>query len=210
VHFDKVVDQSVGLVAVIDDPSAKRVAMRVDAVKRGNGPDDAARAMKRLDDMLAADNAIGELVVDGARIIAFPGRNRQERQFFGPFTQAGALEGEVIRVGGQDNTIHVHLRDGDQIYTNCVTTPEVGRRLGHHLLGPTVRLLGEGRWVRFPDGQWELRQFRIRDFELLEDVSLPEVVSRLRAVKGNNWASVTAPIDTLLEERGGSERGKPH
>ncbi|MER8482600.1 hypothetical protein [Mesorhizobium sp. M1322] len=210
VHFDGIVDQSVGLVAVIEDQSATRVATRVNAVKRGDGPDDATRAMKRLDDMLAADNAVGELVLDGAKIIAFPGRNRQERQFFGPFTQAGALDGEVIRVGGQDDTIHVHLRDGERIYTSCVTTPEVGRRLGHHLLGPTVRLLGEGRWVRFPNGLWELRQFRIRDFELLEDVSLPEVVSRLRAVKGNEWNAVAAPIDTLLDERGGEERGKPH
>lgn len=210
VHFDGIIDRSVGLVAVIEDQSVRRVAMRVDAVRRGDGPDDATRAMKRLDDMLAIDSAVGELLRDGEKIIAFPGRNRPERQFFGPFTQTGGLEGEVIRVGGQDDTIHVHLRDGEQIYTSCITSPEVGRRLGHYLLGPTVRLLGEGRWVRFPDGQWELRQFRIRDFEILEDVSLPEVVSRLRAVKGNEWAAVAAPIDTLLDERGGRERDQPH
>lgn len=210
VHFEKLVDQSVGLVAVVGEHAVSRVAVRVQAVKRGDGPDDAVRAMKRLDDMLAADNAIGELLRDGEKIIAFPGRTRPERQFFGPFTQAGAIEGEVIRVGGQDDTIHVHVRDGDQIYTSCVTSPEVGRRLGYHLLGPIVRLLGEGRWVRFPDGQWELKQFRIRDFEVLEDVSLPEVVARLRAVAGNEWSSVDAPIDAILAERGDADGSQPH
>ncbi|WP_442580564.1 hypothetical protein ACSBOB_00735 [Mesorhizobium sp. ASY16-5R] len=210
VHFDRIVDQSVGVVAVVEDPCAVRVQIRLHAVERGDGPDDAARAMKRLDDMLAADNAVGELLHEGDRIIAFPGRNRAVRQFFGPFTQVGAIEGEVIRIGGQDDTIHVHLRDGDHVHTACVTTHEIGRQLGHYLLGPIVRVLGEGRWVRYPDGQWELRQFRIRGFEVLGDDDLPTLVSRLRAVPGNKWDEVSNPVETVLDERGGNVRSQPH
>lgn len=210
VHFDRIVDQSVGVVAVVEEQSASRVQTRLHAVERGDGPDDAKRAMKRLDDMLAADNAVGELLHDGDKIITFQGRNRAERQFFGPFTQVGAIEGEVIRIGGQDDTIHVHLRDGDHVHTACVTTHEIGRQLGHHLLGPIVRVLGEGRWVRYPDGQWELRQFRIRSFEVLDDDDLPTLVSRLRAVPGNKWDEVSKPVELVLDERGGRDRSQSH
>lgn len=210
VHFEGIVDKSVGVVAIVEEQAVARVAHRLHAVKRGDGPDDAAKAMKRLDDMLASDNAVGELLLDGANVIAFPGRNRPERQIFGPFTQAGVLEGEIIRVGGQDDTIHVHLRDGDQIHTGCVASPEVARRLGHHLFGPVVRVVGEGRWVRFPDGQWELKQFRIRDFQVLEDVELPEIVAQLRAVKGNEWSNVKAPVEMILDERGNGSGSHRH
>lgn len=210
VHFEHIVNKSVGLVAVVEEQSLSRVETRIRAIGGGNGPEDGMKAMKRLDDMLASDNAVGELLRDEVQIIPFPGKTRERPVSFGPFTQVGTIEGEVVRVGGQDDTIYVMLRDGDRIFSGCVTTREVGQRLGHHLLGPIIRAHGEGRWIRHADGEWEMKSFRIRDFDVLEETSLPEVVARLRAVKGNGWAEVDSPIDTILSERGQAIGGRPN
>jgi hypothetical protein len=52
---------------------------------------------------------------------------------------------------------------------------------------------------------WELRSFRISDFEVLDDAPLLEVVGKLRKVKGSDWSAVPDPVRTLLAERLGDE-----
>lgn len=205
VHFLTLVDASVGLAATVDHVAAPKVDERVLAAGRGGGPEDALRAIIRLDEMLAADNAVGELLRDGAKIIPFQGRNRPRPITYGPITQEGSVEGEIVRIGGTDDTIHVTLRDAAVIYSGCVTNKAVARRMAQHILGPIVRAHGVGKWVRHPDGAWELKSFRIRDFDVLEETSLTEAVAKLRAVAGNEWANVRSPVATILHERGSSE-----
>ena len=116
---------------------------------------------------------------------------------FGPFRQDCTLDGVLIRVGGRDDTVSVHLYYGGTVH-RCNATHETARRLAPYLNGCTLRVHGSGRWERLGDGKWLLRQFDIKDFETLDDRPLTEVVAQLRSVPGSPGATLT----TLLRNFG--------
>ncbi len=206
VHFSAVEPGSVKLKARVDEPAQPKVRERVRAVRDGGGPRDARKAYDALDDMLRKDNASGALAGDdGAIVIQFPGRTRPEPLVFGPFRQDCTLDGQIFRIGGKDDTKHVHIRDGAVEFTDLVASEAVALRLRYHLFGPTLRFHGEGTWFRHADGAWELKNFRINDFEELEDRPLSEVVASLRKVKGSTWREVPDPVRELLKDRQGNE-----
>lgn len=206
VHFRSIEAGSAVLVATIDAPAQLKVRDRVVAVRDGSGPSDARKAFANLDEMLWKDNATGTLSEGaGGVVITFPGRNRPEPLVYGPFRQDGTIDGQLIRVGGKDETVPVHLRDGAIIHTGLVCTPEIARRIAPHLYGPTLRVHGTGTWLRTGAGEWELRNFRINDFEVLDDAPLLTVVGNLRKAKGSEWSTVPDPVRALLAERHGDE-----
>lgn len=206
VHFRSVEAGSAVLVATIDPPAEPKVRDRVVAVRDGAGPRDARKAFADLDEMLRKDNATGALSDGTGRVvIPFPGRNRPEPLVYGPFRQDGTIDGQLIRVGGKDETVPVHLRDGAIIHTGLVCTPEIARQIAPHLYGPMLRAHGTGTWFRTGAGEWELRNFRINDFEILDDTPLLTVMGNLRKVKGSDWNTVPDPVRALLAERHGDE-----
>ena len=202
VHFDKVIEGSTALVAHVDPPAQPKVWERVESVSIGSAPRDAVKAFHDLDDMLRRDNAYGSLSAPtGALIIPFPGKKREPAQSFGPFRQDGTLDGQVYRLGGEDETKHVHIRDGTRRFSCLTATEAMAIRLRNYLFGGMLRFSGVGTWVRHSDGGWELKNFRINDFEELYDAPLADVVTKLRAA---------GPISQdaharLLQERGNNE-----
>lgn len=205
VHFDVVEPGSAVLKAHVDDAAAPKVAERARRVRDGAGPRDAQQAAVEIDALLRRDNATGELT-SSALIIPFPGRTRPEPITYGPFRQDGTLDGQLIRIGGKDETVPVHLRDGLVIHTGLYTTPALARELAVHFQGAMLRVHGTGTWMRQDDGVWLLRDFKIGSFEVLEETPLAEVVASLRAVKGSGWANVTDPLTEILASR----HGEPH
>jgi hypothetical protein len=208
VHFGGVENGSAVLVATVDQPVRSKVADRVRGVRNGTAPKDVLRIFNDLDNMLREDNATGSIVGNvNAVIVPFLGRTRTEPLIFGPFRQEGTLDGQVYRIGGKDETKHVHIRDGSLEFTELVTTEAVALRLRHHLFGGTLRFHGQGTWFRSEDGTWQLRNFRIADFEELDGQPLGEVIANLRKVKGNHWNEVPDPVSVLLAERSGEGDG---
>jgi hypothetical protein len=204
VHFVGVEPGSAVLKARVGIPAQPKVRTRLTAVRNGVGPVDAQRAVQELDDLLRKDNGSGTLCDEtGGVVIAFPGRGRPEPLVYGPFRQDGTLEGQLFRIGGKDATVPVHLRDGELTRTGLYCTPELARRMCVHLYGPTLRVRGTGRWFRDGHGDWLLQEFKIVDFEVLDDASLTSVVSDLRALPGSKWSDLADPVRVLLEERGG-------
>lgn len=202
VHFKEVTDGCVALHAVIDSPAQVRVADRVEAANSLAPPKDITKAVEVLDEMLRKDNASGSLR-DGCDrvVIPFPGIDRKLPPVFGPVKQEGSLTGQVVRVGGKDATIPVHLRDGDTVLTGLTTNEDMARQLAHHYLGGIIRVHGTGTWVRESNGVWRLIGFKITDFEVLDDAPLGDVIARLRAVRGSKWGEVPDPVAALLAER---------
>jgi hypothetical protein len=204
IHFQTIEEGSVRLKVSVDEPAQPIVRERVRAIRDGGGPRDARKAYDALDELLRKDNATGELAGDdGAIIIAFPGAKRPEPLVFGPFRQDCTLDGQIFRIGGKDETKHVHIRDGAAEFTDLVASEAVALRLRHYLFGAVLRFHGEGAWFRHGDGSWELRGFRINDFEELEDRPLSDVIASLRAVKGSTWGEVPNPLRELLNDRYG-------
>lgn len=204
VHLKEITEGSVALHATIDSPAQVRVAGRVEAANRPAPPKDILKALDALDDMLRSDNATGSLRDGSDRVvIPFPGIKKKLPPVFGPIKQEGSLTGQVVRVGGKDTTIPVHLRDGDTVLTGLTANEDIARRLAHHYLGGVIRVHGLGTWFREANGVWRLSAFRINDFEVLDNAPLGDVIARLRAVRGSAWGDVPDPVAALLSERNG-------
>jgi hypothetical protein len=98
----------------------------------------------------------------------------------GPIVQPGTVDGEVIHVGGRDETINVHIKAGDGIH-RCITTKAIARRLAQHIFGAPVRVRGRGTSSRAKSGEWKLHRFEIESFETLDETPLSKMFEGLRA-----------------------------
>ena len=151
VHFDKLKAGSLSLATRVDPVAQNKVAHRVEEIRYGGGPKPALRAKQSLDDRLAEDNAIGRILHRGSNVIEFAGRTRLVEKSSGPVEQADTLVGEVIQVGGRDETINIHLKIGDDVFTHCITSRAVARGSpticsGARASGP-ARSLGCGAFI---------------------------------------------------------------
>ncbi|HYF87914.1 hypothetical protein [Azospirillum sp.] len=179
-HFDRIDRGSAVLVAWADEPARPKLDDRLARVRVGDGPIDAAKALGKLNELLREDNAVGALQVGGAEIIPFPGRNLPRVETIGPVQQPTTVEGQLIRIGGKDRTVHFYLADRDRLWKG-ETTRHLARGMGQHLFGPTLRVTGSGTWHRDSGGTWTLGRFQASNFEVLDDAPLAEALARLRA-----------------------------
>jgi hypothetical protein len=200
VRFEAVKPGSLALASRVEPVAQNKVRRRVDEVRYGSGPQAAIKAYQSLDNRLAEDNAIGMIMHRAAKVIEFPGRTRVVERSIGPVQQAGTLDGEIIQIGGRDETINVHLKAGDDV-VRCITTKALARRLAHHMFGPPVRLSGVGMWSRSESGRRTLRSFAVRDFDTLDQTPLPKVFEDLRAKLAPRPEGRSNPVAFLRELR---------
>jgi hypothetical protein len=201
VHFQSIESGSVKLAVAIDDMAVVKVSDRVNSLKREGAPKDVLAAFKRLDNLLAEDNATAKLeTLGGAEIIPFPGASRPEPLNYGPFKRQGMLEGEIVRIGGADKTSHVVLQHSGQTYTGIELTRELARDMASLLYGPTVRFYGEGTWSRNEEGHWKLENFKVSSFEILDATDLKEILRDLREFPDNGLMAKDA-YSNLLKSR---------
>ncbi len=205
-HFVRLEPGSVCLVSRVEDQDIPKVRQRLEAVEKPIATPAAIKAYKILDDMLAADNAVGEVIgPEGKIIIPFPGRTRPKPLAFPAFRQDGSLEGEIVSIGGKDHTAHVILRDGPLIYSNIELSHELAKNMARYLYGPKVRLFGRGRWERHPDGAWKLLAFSVDRYDVLDDAPLSQVLTDIRSVPNNGLMADAAIYDELISLRLGED-----
>lgn len=201
VHFIEVERGSAVLTARIEEVAIPKVEQRLTEAALGRGDPAALKAMLELDDMLANDNAVGQLLDEnGTEVIGFEGRNRLKPLEYGPFREDGVLEGVVIKIGGKGETVPIWLQDTTQIH-RCGARRHLARRVAKHYDGGVLRVAGTGNWVRLSTGAWEMRSFEIRSFELLDDTPLADVIKRLHEVEGADWGE--DPVADLKRLRSG-------
>jgi hypothetical protein len=207
VHFVEVENGSTVLVQDVEHEAYPKVRTRVHDVKRGEGAPDARRAYDTLNRRLATDNASGVLIEEvepnepAARVLDFPGRRMFVESEYGPLTQAGALQGVVIMVGGESDPVPVHIEDGNQIYV-CRAKRQLAKELAVHIFGQPVRVEGDGRWFRDAMGIWIMKTFQISSFVVLEDTTLSTVIATLRQMPAK-WKDQPEAMTTLKAIRSG-------
>lgn len=201
VHFVRLEGGSAVLVEKIDWEAAPKVEQRVRLSDDPLAPPDVQSACRALNERLADDNAVAELSVsNGGRVVRFPGRERVEALEYGPFSQEGTLDGVLIRLGGKDEIVPVHLQEGERTYT-CHASRTIARELAPYLFGTPVRVHGTGRWFRSRQGEWTLRRFTIDSFEALDDAPLTDVVRQLRDTPGSEWTTIPNAQEELARLR---------
>ena len=205
VHFVKLEGGSTTLVEHIEAEAVAKVTERIEKVKKRTAPEDAIRAFADIDKRLLEDGADGFVETDLGKVIEFPGRNRALFDTFAPFTEHGTLDGQLIRVGGRDETVPVYLEEGQTIH-KCNSNREMAKRLAPFFLGPTLRVQGNGKWYRDQFGNWVLEHFTITDFSPLDDSNLTDVVSKLRALPRSELQTLDDPLSELRRIRHGTNK----
>lgn len=111
--------------------------------------------------------------------------------------QTGHVDGRLESIGGAKNWVPMRLRtlDGDLI-TRCYAKRLLAKEIGHHLFEP-MRIHGRGTWSLSSEGHWNLDSFHVDTFDILSDKQLADVVSELRAVRGD-W--IKDPVASILNE----------
>ena len=192
VHFVRLDEGSTHIVHRVEYEAVPKVEHRLRLVMDGNAPEDLMKAVSAIDKKLREDNADGELAdaITGRNIIPFPGIKRLLAPVFGPLSQAGTLDGVVVRVGGRGESVPVMLQTREGYETHCFATRALAKELGKLLFADEIRCTGLGRWNRDQQGNWQLERFTITGFEALDGRSLPETLSELRAVEGAEWKTL--------------------
>ncbi len=208
VHFINLITGSTTIAYHVEREAAPKVALRVDEIRRGDPPDDARPYYKRLNEMLRDDNAIGELEKVGpekgttAKLLHFPGRDIPRPDKIGPFSQMATFDGELIRIGGKDQTAHILIQDAEGRTWPGELSRDLARELKNYLWeGPILRVEGTGRWLRTEEGAWELKHFRIHGYKILPKDTLLNVVERVRKIEGSEWPKIGDPIAFIRDMR---------
>jgi hypothetical protein len=208
VHFVRLKKSSAILINRVEFESAPKVKERLDGVKHRDAPNEAIDAYSRLDNMLAEDNATGVIALaqpkrKAAIILEFPGRNRESIENFGAVTQTGSLDGQLIRIGGFDETVPVLLLEEDR-RRYCTCNRETARLLAPYLFGQELRVFGNGRWQRDAFGNWAMERFSISNFQPLNETGLSEVTANLRSIE-SDLQKFDDPLGELRRLRHGQE-----
>jgi hypothetical protein len=196
VHFLRVSKGSAALVQKIDAQAVDKIRLRMKAAHLDTDSDSAV-AFRKLDDLLFRDNATAALYLGGAKILQFPGKKRATTETVGPVVQQDFIDGQLIRIGGKDETVPVHVRDEDGIIHPCTANIDTAARLGPLYL-KYVRVHGAAHWNRDEAGHWERTFFRVDTVEELDNRTLMEAVQELRATDEAGWpADITARLQQL-------------
>jgi hypothetical protein len=190
VHFVRLDPGSAVLVHKVEGEAAGKIRERVSRANRGDGPAEAVRAVRSINRRLKEDRGSAALAESlGKEILKFPGIAEQD-EFFTTVTNEGVVEGEVVRLGGRQEWIPVHLQTADGDLTTVLAKKHLAKKLAEHLWGNPVRVKGTGSWFRGLGGVWQLSRFYVEDFVLLDASPLSEVVDDLRRIPGSEWPGV--------------------
>jgi hypothetical protein len=205
VHFKELRKGSVQVVSAIEAEALPKVRDRLQSLHAPEPPEDVKKAFEAIDEFLERDNAVGSIKRGSATILKFPGRERPRPPRIGPFTQPTELEGQLVRIGGRDETAHGTLVDAEGRGWSILMRRDQARELAQLLYGPPIRISGAGKWTREQTGAWELEYLRVQAWERLSEDSLRETVARLREIEGSDWSKESDPAAVLGKIRRGSD-----
>ncbi len=179
-HFVRVGKGSAKLVHDVDRDAIPEVRQRIHNVQLHEAPQEVLEAFFRVNQLLVRDRTTASISLGPSKLIEFPGSKMGLKSPIGPISQPDYLDGQLIRIGGKDETVPVQIRDEDgQIYS-CTANVALARELSPYLYRQTIRLNGTGSWFRYGDGKWVLHFFRIDGFDKLDDSPMADAVAAIR------------------------------
>lgn len=195
VHYKGTTQGSTVLNVDVEEGQAAQVQDRLRSINSGIAPADVQKAVAKLESLMRSDGARGTLSQEGGeRFFQFLGKDAIIAERIGPIREATTLEGELVRIGGKDRTVHALLVSADgREFKLSTTSRDTAKQLAAHLFCP-IRVTGNGTWFRSENGDWELDDMRLESFDPLPPRTLMEAVSELRAVQGSGWREMVDPL----------------
>ena len=208
VHFVKLVPGSIQLECNVEEAAISGVQSRLKdlatSVTRKKDPS-AVRAMKSL---LHQDGAYGEIVDahDQAVLSVSSAPNRFDHLAGLSVTEDGDITGQLVQIGGRGSAAHVHLREEPKAKPKvCDIDQKRAQDLARYLYGPPIHVRGTGTW-RFERGiGWDMKKFKIQEYDVMEDISLSEAIATLRSIL--KPLKIKDPLGELHRIRHGYKEG---
>lgn len=192
VHLDRVGVGSAALQVWVETEVAADVAQRVSLAVRDSdeAESDALKALSMIDELLAQDGRSAELKdPDGVIIRPFTGRRQTAPAKDMLIDQESTVTGQVIKIGGRDDTIPLLLRDADGHEYRCtVKGTDLAREISAHYLGDPIEVAGKAKWRRSQDGVWTLENLLVTSWnEISTDW---EAAHALMTQLASGWSEV--------------------
>jgi len=142
------------------------------------------KAVETLKTMITDDQVTAEMLSGKTKLIYLRGYQRGDGPAIGPVVQRYKVRGVINRLEGKDDTKHVGIAE---FATKREVRAEfrdslLASKLQKLLWGPVVELSGIARLFRHPNGDWEVKSFRIDTVEELDDAPPSSVVQKLRSI----------------------------
>lgn len=199
VHFDAVGTGSAKLVARVEEDAYVQILNQVREVSGGIGAKRASDAYRKLADLMAEDRTGASLrTTGGAQILQFPKPVPQEDLL--RIVKPSTVQGRLYSVGGKDDSVPVRLEGANGETLHCEASVDMAEKLAH-VLFKSVRLIGDGEWVRQQSG-WKLVKLKVSDFTKLDDSSFKGAVAKLKAAGGIKWNDMPEGHSEILGSRG--------
>lgn len=203
VHFMRVETGSAPLVMEVDEEVEQKVYARIERARSHRGPLEAREANNNLRLMLKKDSYWAEFkTADGEVRVTYPLLNEERQKTFGPFWQEGFIDGIVVRLGGIDDTLPVHLVFEGRVYI-CNASRDIVKQLGPKIWGDPIRAFGRGKWYRNEQGVWEMQYFNIHGIGEVRATTLSDAVQRLRNIPDNEITQLKDPLREMQKIRHG-------
>jgi hypothetical protein len=205
VHLIEIRESSTALVPFVDEAAFRKVQKQILAIRNASASQKAMKLYHSIDNRLAADGASAVLRGAYGAVVQFPGNsNKPVSEDLGPVIEAESIDGEIIQIGGRDETISVYIRDKHDTPVICTTTRDKGRSLAK-LIFQQVRINGQATWIR-ANHRWQRTDFSIDSWSELAERTLETTVQQLRDVPTPNIDKID-PFALLAELRG--DGGRP-
>jgi hypothetical protein len=161
----------------------------------GEAPEDALRAQERISRRLGMHKAKRATIRDSSnnKLIEIPIDRTPAVQSMPSLAKSGSLQGQIIRIGGKQETVPVDLQDVDGHIYSCKAKREIAKDLAKEIFGATIRVHGSGRWRRDDEGTWRTEDFMVHSFDILDDEPLDIVLSEIRTIK-SKWQDIVDPL----------------
>lgn len=200
VHFDKLTTGSTCVNLHIDSPAVPKVWARTESLRAGTASPEVIGHFRAINKMLRDDRGIAQFSRSRARtkVLSFPGIEEAPTKAL-TLKQVGTFQGQLVRVGGADATAHLQIIAGDNKESKFVADRKTAKRLATHIYDQ-IRVFGRGTWRRDDKGDWELLEFKVESFEVLNEAKLSEAVADLRKL-AQLWPDDI--LDQLLIDRHG-------
>lgn len=204
VHLIEIRESSTVLVPIVDEIAFQKVQKQVISIRNGSAPKTTMKMYDAIDSKLAEDSASAVLRGAYGTVVQFPGNsNKPVSEDIGPVIEPDTIDGEIIQIGGRDETISVYIREKHETPVICTTTRDKGRSLAQ-LIFQQVRVKGQATWVR-ANNKWKRTHFYIDSWSELTERSLESTIQQLRDVPTPNIDKID-PFAILAELRGDDGR----
>lgn len=155
----------------------------------------------KVNDILASNGHKAELKKDGNIIYAFNGIKEES---IIELYQEASFYGQVIKIGGKDETIPLALKDNEGNIVNLtIKDKTLAKEIGQYYLGQEIECKGQGVLIKNKKNKWlpATGKFIVSSFEVMDDISIIDWITQFQSLP-SNWKKEENIDEACAEIRG--------